>query len=74
MSNSEMSPKDWALTLFLTGLPVIGLILLFIWAFGSGANPVKMNYAKGALILTAIIIVLYILIFMIFGASLMSSF
>ena len=74
MSNSEMSPKDWALTLFLTSLPIIGLILLFIWAFGSGNDPVKANFAKGALILAAIVIVIYIIIFVIFGASMMSSF
>lgn len=68
-----MSPKDWTLTLFLSSLPVIGLILLFIWAFGSETNPVKMNFAKGALILFAIVIVCYVMIFAIFGVSLVSS-
>ena len=58
--SSVMSVKDWAITLFVTSLPIIGLIMLFIWGFGSGTNQNKANFAKGALILAAIFIVLYI--------------
>ncbi|MCC5928380.1 MAG: hypothetical protein JJU28_03950 [Cyclobacteriaceae bacterium] len=63
-----MSVKDWAITLFITSLPLIGLIMLFVWAFSSGNNINKTNFAKGALLLYLIFIGLAIVFFMIFGA------
>ncbi len=68
-----MSVKDWAITLFITGLPIIGLIMLFVWGFGSGTNVNKANFAKGALILAAIMIAIYAVIMMIFGAAILST-
>jgi ATP-dependent Zn protease len=35
--------SDWFLTLFLTAIPLVGLIMLFVWAFGSNTNPSKAN-------------------------------
>lgn len=68
-----MSVKDWVVTLIISALPVIGIIMLFVWAFGSGNNPNKANWAKGALVLAAIVLVLYILFFLIFGAAMLGS-
>ena len=68
-----MSTKDWIITLLIVALPFIGLIMLFVWGFGSGTNPNKANFAKASLIWTAVIIVLYIIFFVIFGASLMRN-
>ncbi len=68
-----MSVKDWAITLFITGLPIIGLIMLFVWGFGSGTNVNKANFAKGALILAAIMIAIYAVFLMIFGAAILST-
>ena len=42
------------LTTFLAQLPIAGLVLLFIWAFGSGHHPSKSNWAKAMLIWQAI--------------------
>lgn len=72
-NQSVMSVKDWVITLFVASLPIIGLIMLFVWGFGSGTNPNKANFAKGALVLAAIFIVIYIIFFMLFGAALMSG-
>ena len=71
--SSVMTVKDWAITLFITSLPIIGLIMLFVWGFGSGTNQNKANFAKGALILAAIFIVLYVLLMMVFGAALLGT-
>ena len=68
-----VSISDWFLTLFLTAIPLVGLILLFVWAFGSTTNPSKANWAKAALLWAAIGIVIYIIIFAIFGAALFHS-
>ena len=60
---------DWVLTIFLTAIPLVGLILLFIWAFSNETNPSKANWAKATLIWYAIGIVLTFLFFMLFGTA-----
>lgn len=60
---------DWIVVLLLTMIPVVNLIVLLIWAFGSGTNPNKGNFAKAALIWMLIWIVLYTLIIVLFGAA-----
>jgi hypothetical protein len=68
-----LSVKEWLVTFIIGAIPVVNLVMLFVWAFGGNANPNKMNYSKAALLLAAIFIVLYIIvlvvIFVIFGAS-----
>jgi len=71
--NYAVKTGDWMATLFATAIPVIGLIMLFVWAFDSSSNPSKANWAKAYLIWCAIIIGIYILIAIIFGATLFSS-
>ena len=58
--------------MLLTMIPCVGFILLFVWAFGDG-NTSRKNWAKAQLILVAIVIVLYILLIAIFGATLAAS-
>ena len=60
-----MTTGQWMLTTFLSSLPIAGLILLFIWAFGSGHHPSKSSWAKAMLIWQAIIIGLTIIIYVI---------
>jgi uncharacterized membrane protein len=64
-----ISIGDWLLTLILTAIPLVGIIMLFVWSFSSGTHPSKANWAKAALILIAIMIVLYIIFFAVFGAA-----
>jgi membrane protein YdbS with pleckstrin-like domain len=70
--NDVMSVGDWVITLIITALPLIGIIMLFVWAFSSNTPQSKANWAKAALILVAAMIVLYIIIFAVFGAAFMS--
>lgn len=71
--SSVMSLKDWVITLIIASIPLVGFIMLFVWGFGSGTNVNKSNFAKAALIMYAIMIGLYILFMMMFGAALMSG-
>ena len=71
--SAVMSTKDWIITLLITALPFIGLIMLFVWGFGSDTNPNKANFAKASLIWIGAMIVLYILFFVMFGAAIMSG-
>ena len=53
-----LTVKDWMITILITAIPLAGLIMLFVWAFGSNENPSKSNWAKATLIWTAIGMVL----------------
>ncbi|TRX58634.1 hypothetical protein FNH22_12190 [Fulvivirga sp. M361] len=76
MENQEttvMSVKDWVITLLISAIPLVGFIMMFVWAFGSGTNPNKANWAKGALIIVAIFFVLYFIFIALFGAALFGA-
>lgn len=47
----------WMLTLFVCGIPVIGVIYLLVLAFGSSATPSKRNFARATLIWALIALV-----------------
>jgi hypothetical protein len=68
-----VSLGDWMLTLFLMFLPLVNIIMLFVWAFSNGTPESKANWAKASLIWMAIGIVLYVLLFAIIGASFMGT-
>ena len=68
-----MSTKDWMITLLIVSIPLVGFIMLFVWAFGSGENPNKSNFSKAALIWTAIWCVLAILFYGSLAAILFSA-
>lgn len=53
---------DWVVTLIIMIIPLVNLIMLFVWAFGDGTNPSKANWAKASLILILISIVLSIIL------------
>ena len=50
----DESVGSWMLTLFVSGIPIIGVIYLLVLAFGSGAAPSKRIFARAALIWTLI--------------------
>lgn len=58
VATKEVSLGDWILTLFLLAIPVINIVMLFVWAFSSGTPVSKANFAKATLIWIAILFVL----------------
>ena len=62
-----MSYKDWALTIFISSLPLIGFIMLLVWAFGDEANVHRQNWAKGSLLLALIALILVFFFLFVFG-------
>jgi len=60
---TPMTIGDWLITIIITYIPFVGLIMLFVWAFGDGAHPSKKSWAQATLIMVAIMIVLAILFF-----------
>lgn len=68
-----VSTKDWVITYLITAIPLVGFIMLFVWAFGSDTNHNKANWAKAALIWMVIAMALSILIFLVFGAAIFGA-
>ncbi len=68
-----MKMGEWMLTMFLAGIPLVGFILMLVWAFGSDTNPSKSAWAKAALlwgvIITVIYVIFYVIIFVVFGVA-----
>jgi len=60
--------------MILTYIPLVGIIMLFVWAFGGGAKPSKRNYARALLIIAVVGFVLSIIFSIIFGAIIAAAF
>ncbi|WP_391118907.1 hypothetical protein [Psychrobacillus sp. L3] len=58
---SEMSVGDWLITMLIMIIPIVNIVMLFVWGFGN-ADP-RRNYARASLIWMAISIVLVILFY-----------
>ena len=60
---TPMTIGDWIITFIITYIPLVGFIMLFVWAFGDGTHPSKKTWAQAALIMVAISIILAIVFF-----------
>lgn len=69
IKKDTLSVGDWLITMIITAIPIVGIIMLFVWAFSSSTHPTKVNWAKATLILIAIVLILYIIFFAVFGAA-----
>ena len=67
----QMSVGSWILTFVLLAIPLVNIIMMFIWAFDSTSQ--RRNFARAYLIVTAIVfvlsIVLTIVLFILIGSS-----
>lgn len=68
-----ISLGEWIVTIIIGAIPCIGLIVYIVWAFSNTINVSKKNYCRAYLIITAAMIVLYIILMVIFGISFMSG-
>lgn len=59
--SSPVSLGDWILTLIILAIPIVGLVMLFVWGFSSGTHPSKQNYCRAVLIFALIGFVLVFL-------------
>jgi len=67
-NQKPMSVKDWLITLLLMAIPVVGIVLLFVYAFGNNENVNKQNWAKAQLIMIGIVLALVIFCLLVFGS------
>jgi len=52
---------EWFGTLIVLIVPILGIVLYFVWAFGTGGNLNRRNYCRAVLIMMAISLVLGII-------------
>jgi fatty acid desaturase len=72
VDTSVMTVGDWILTFLITAIPIVGFVMLFIWAFGNDTNQNKANYAKATLLWMLIGIALGLLVMIMFWGALMA--
>jgi len=64
-----VSIGDWIITYLIMMIPLINIIMLFVWGLGSNTQPSKANWAKATLIWFVIAFVIAIVISVVFGAA-----
>ena len=64
---------EWLWSSIVAAIPIVGFIVLLVWAFGGGTKLSKRNWARANLILYAIIVVIYVLIFAVIIAGAAAS-
>lgn len=67
-----ISMGQYLIMFLITAIPIAGIVMLFIWAFGSETGPNKKNFARAYLIMMAIAIGLSILMSIVMGAIMAS--
>lgn len=57
----DVTLGNWVITLIITMIPILNIIMLFVWSFNHRTNPIKARWAQAALIIMAIWIVLMLI-------------
>lgn len=66
---NSITISDWMLTIFIASLPLVGIIMLFVWAFSNNVPVSKANWAKAMLLWSLIVIILVAVFMVIFGSQ-----
>ncbi|MBF4692862.1 hypothetical protein [Fusibacter ferrireducens] len=56
-----VSMKEWIITLLILCIPIVNIVMPFVWAFSSATNPSKANFFKAQLIMAVAIIIIWFL-------------
>lgn len=64
---------DWFITILIANIPVVGFIMLIVWALEKEGNPSKANWAKAKLIWYLVGLGIVILFLMIIGFGAISG-
>ena len=72
--SSPLSVGDYIITFIISGIPLVGFIMLLVWACSSSTNINRKNYAIAILIFQLIAVVLSIIMMFLMGAFFASLF
>lgn len=59
---NPMSVGDWILTNLVLAIPIVNIIMYFVWAFSSGTNINKRNFCRASLIIGGVFLVIYLIV------------
>jgi ABC-type Fe3+ transport system permease subunit len=68
-----LTTGEWFVTLLVLALPIVGLVMHFVWGFGTGGNVGRRNFCRAALIWLGIgfgLAILTMIAMLIFGGTL----
>jgi hypothetical protein len=65
---------DWIISVLVTKIPLIGFIMLIVWALDKNIDPNKSNWAKAELIVSLIGIAIVVIVISIIGFSFFTNF
>ena len=68
-----VSTKEWVIMLLLASIPIVGIVLMFVWAFSPDENENKRNFSKAYLLMTAIGLGLGFIVFLLTFVIIMIS-
>lgn len=57
-----MTMGDWLITFIIQAIPLVGIIMLFVWAFSDGTHPSKKTWAQASLVFALIMFIIVIII------------
>ncbi len=64
-----LSVGEWMVTFLLLAIPLLNIVLLFVWAFGGNAHPTKRNFSRAYLITILIVIVFAVALALLVGLA-----
>ena len=68
-----LTTGEWFVTLLILALPIVGLVMYFVWGFGTTGNVSRRNFCRAALLWLAIglgLALLTMIAILIFGGTL----
>jgi heme/copper-type cytochrome/quinol oxidase subunit 2 len=65
---------EWFITMLVTAIPVVGFVMLFVWAFSANTNVNRANWAKASLLWMVVGIFIVLAIFGFFGVAFFTPF
>ncbi|MEP0711568.1 hypothetical protein [Algoriphagus sp.] len=65
---------EWVIAVLVKRLPLIGLVMLIIWATDKNTDPEKANWAKAELIVKLIIFSVFVIFIAIIGFGVFANF
>ena len=58
-NTSLITIGDWLVTFLICCIPIVGTVMMFVWAFGNNSQENKKTWAQAGLIFSLIIMVIY---------------
>ncbi len=71
--NNEVTVKDWLITMLILCIPIVNIVMVFVWAFGGGAKPSKSNFFRAVLLWAVIGIALTLVLGITTGLTLFNG-